>query len=343
MSAVASAQTCDPERLGNTPTKRFIIHDDATVTDRVTGLVWTRCAVGQTWADGTCNDTSIKQLRSWFSWQGALDYVANMDHKRPGWTGYSTPIAGVTNKEELKEWRLPTIQELRTLIDRHCENPAINLEVFPNAPAWGFWSASEFSEGPDYAWQVDFKTGETSAHLKVGVSYHLRLVSGSLIPTSKKREAATESAAARWDDGIHDPANPDLELLQHPDDVTGTLPRDGRGEEDWAKALIDGVIKPRASRDGAAEMVVWDQDLIFKETATMPHVRFPHKLHSMWLACENCHDQIFPARFGQSDISMASIYQGRDCGVCHGKVAFSPNNCERCHSIEHAGSGPRWW
>lgn len=325
----AQAQQCDPNQLDNMPTSRFVIHDNGTVTDRVTGLDWQRCAVGQTWDGQTCAEDLKKQVRSWFSWNDAHRVVARLPEamKREG-------------------WRMPTVQELRTLLARHCTDPAINTEVFPNAPSWFFWSDTEYKENPDYAWQVDFNTGETNAHLKVSVSYHLRLVRGSLLPTSKKRnpgEQASEALLSVWDDGIHDVDNPDLGLLQRPDESTRELPRDTRGQVDWAKSLLEGDIAPRATRRGDGEMVVWDQDILFKETAHMPYVRFPHKLHSMWLACENCHDQIFPAKQGAVDISMAAIYQGQYCGVCHGKVAFTPNSCERCHSVLHAGSPKKWW
>jgi len=330
LSGVAAAQVCDQAAYDNMPTERFVYIEEGVARDRVTGLEWQRCALGHDFVDGGCRDDPKKQVRSWFSWDDAQKEVLRLQ-ANPKYEG----------------WRLPTAQELRTLIYRRCQDPAINQEVFPNPPAWFFWTSTAFSDNPDYAWQVDFKTGEINAHLKSSISYNVRLVRGSLLPSSRKREEkpgdARDPRLAAWDDGIHDTADADILLLQHPDQALAGLPRDGHDRVDWAKVLVDGLIEPRATREGDGEMVVWDQDILFTETASMPHVLFPHKLHSMWLACENCHDAIFPAQRGVTDISMGSIYSGEHCGVCHGKIAFTPNSCERCHSVLHEGSPTKWW
>lgn len=323
-SMFAQAQQCDQSQRNNAPTERFVIHDDLTVTDRITGLDWQRCAIGQGWDGQRCTDGK-KQTVAWFSWASAKQQAEQL----------------------LDEgWRLPTVHELRSLISRHCKDPAINIEVFPNAPSWGYWSISEFSQNADYAWQVDFKTAKITAQIKTGETSHVRLVRGRVLPPSRQStQPATEAQRLQklWDDGVHDPDNPELELLEHPQEVFSALPKDSRGDVDWAKSLNSGAIAPRTNRDADADMVVWQQDILFKDTAGMAHVKFPHGTHSQWLACENCHDQIFAPQKGAADISMGSIYSGQHCGVCHGKVAFSPTNCERCHSVMHKGAGEKWW
>ncbi len=329
VSGSALAQTCEPSERDNVPSQRYVINSDGTVTDRVTALIWQRCAVGQTWTGSSCDEDRKQQVRSWFSWKDA-----NREAER------------LHDTNRFKDWRLPTAQELRTLVSNKCTDPSINTEMFPGAPSWFFSTISQYSVNDQYAWRVDFKKGVTESHLKSGTSYHIRLVKGDVLATARKRnstKSATDEELAQWDDGIHDINNPDLLLLQKPKEVTRDLPKDSRGEVDWAAALLTGAIQPRAIREGGADMVVWDQDIIFTETATMPHVRFPHKLHSMWLACENCHDEFFGTSKGQADISMESIYQGRHCGACHGRVAFSPNSCERCHSVLHEGAPTKWW
>ena len=321
---LSQAQLCDENQRENTPPERFVIHADQTVTDRVTGLDWQRCAIGQGWNDGVCSN-SEKQTQAWFSWQSAQQ---------------------VSPALLAQGWRLPTVHELRSLMSRRCKDPTINVEVFPNAPSWGFWSISEFSQNADYAWQVDFKSGKINAQLKTGSTSHVRLVKGRVLPPSRestKPASENERLQQLWDDGIHDPSNPDLEMFQHSTSVFQPLPKDTRGDVDWAKSLNIKAISPRTSLRGEAEMVVWEQDILFQDTAAMPYVKFPHSTHSQWLACENCHDQIFAPQKGVADISMESIYSGQHCGVCHGKVAFSPTNCERCHSVVHEGSGEKWW
>jgi len=319
------AQQCDPSLTATTPSQRFIASEN-TVQDRVTGLFWQRCVIGQTWNGETCLDDNRKQIRSWFAWQDANNEIRRLQQK-PAYKG----------------WRLPSLAELKTIIEKRCHDPSINLEVFPNGPAWQFWTSDELSSNKAYVWRIDFKNGNIGSDLKTNYSYHIRLVKGELFSYKMQNRTSDNRDLSAWDDGIHDLNNPDISTLQTLSKATQGFPIDTRGEVDWAKALKNQTINPRASVDGKASMQVWENDIIFTETQTMPHVKFPHKLHSMWLACENCHDEFFKARIKSSNISMESIYAGKDCGVCHGKVAFSPNSCERCHSILHPGSPIKWW
>lgn len=144
-------------------------------------------------------------------------------------------------------------------------------------------------------------------------------------------------------DDLHDPANPDLKLLQDPAQALASFPVGLKGQVDWVRAINEGVITPRASLDGTAEMNVLDQDIIMTNTRNMPHVRFPHRPHTQWLACENCHPGVFVAKAGGNGISMNEIFRGRFCGTCHGRVAFNIYTCQRCHSVPHGDSPKQWW
>lgn len=136
------------------------------------------------------------------------------------------------------------------------------------------------------------------------------------------------------EDGIHDPTNITVKYLQQPYDAMGSFPRDKAGIVDWVKTLEQGLIDPRMSVDGTGEMFPVDFDIIFTNTASMPNVRFPHRQHTEWLTCANCHPAIFIPQKGANPVSMNEIIQGKYCGVCHGKVAFPPTlNCGRCHSV----------
>lgn len=136
------------------------------------------------------------------------------------------------------------------------------------------------------------------------------------------------------EDGIHDPENAAVKVLQEPYESMKDFPRDDQGIIDWVKVLDQGLIDPRKSLTGEEEMFPVDFDIIFKNTGSMPHVRFPHQPHTEWLTCANCHPLIFIPQKGANPISMQAIIQGEYCGVCHGKVAFPPTmNCGRCHSV----------
>ncbi len=135
-------------------------------------------------------------------------------------------------------------------------------------------------------------------------------------------------------DGIHDPTDEAVRVLSEPYDDMKNFPRDNAGEIDWVQALEKGYIDPRKSRDGKQQMFPVNFDIIFTNTQSMPYVRFPHKQHTEWLTCANCHPMIFLPQKGGNPITMSAIIQGKYCGVCHGKVAFSPmKNCGRCHSV----------
>jgi len=136
------------------------------------------------------------------------------------------------------------------------------------------------------------------------------------------------------DDGIHDPTAETVNVLQPPYEAMANFPRDSQGIVDWVQTLEQGYINPRKTLTGDGDMFVADFDIIFKNTSSMPYVRFPHKQHTEWLTCANCHPLIFIPQKGANPISMSAIIQGQYCGVCHGKVAFPPTmNCGRCHSV----------
>ncbi len=144
------------------------------------------------------------------------------------------------------------------------------------------------------------------------------------------------------EDGIHDPTNDAVRVLQEPVEAMADFPRDNSGVIDWVKTLDEGLISPRASKLGDEEMHAVDFDVIFKNTQSMPYVRYPHKQHTEWLTCENCHPQIFLPQIGGNPVTMSAIMQGEYCGVCHGKVAFPPSkNCGRCHSVPRENPGLR--
>jgi len=144
-------------------------------------------------------------------------------------------------------------------------------------------------------------------------------------------------------DEIHDTVNDAIDVLQDPTRAMARFPRDRRFQVDWVQTLKQGLIEPRANLLGTSEMTSMDLDILMKNTQSMPWVKFPHSAHTQWLACENCHPKIFIPKEDANPISMNKVLRGEYCGVCHDKVAFSLFICERCHSVPHAGSGPKWW
>ena len=97
------------------PDREFIDMDNGVVQHAHTGLQWSRCAVCQSWSSGRCQGATEV-----FYWNEAGDAIEQLNR-----TGQ---LAGHT------DWRLPTVEELATLIEKCRQAPAINTDIFPNTP-----------------------------------------------------------------------------------------------------------------------------------------------------------------------------------------------------------------
>ncbi len=149
MGTVNAAQTCNADVTATAPASHFTINADNTVTDNTTGLTWMRCSLGQTGSD--CSGGSAVE----YAWAEALNEVAN-DHIG---------------------WRVPNINELRSIVELQCYNPAINLTIFPNTVSSYYWSSSPHASNNGSAWGVSFSNGDALSGHKSNSRY-VRLVRG---------------------------------------------------------------------------------------------------------------------------------------------------------------------
>ena len=143
-------------------------------------------------------------------------------------------------------------------------------------------------------------------------------------------------------DGVHDPKSPAVKLLQDPREALAPLAPDTAGNQvRWMEALIKGQIKPRSriTPDPRADELR-ETEIFLNLNGGTPIVRFPHKQHTLWLDCANCHDEIFKREVGGTRLDMRRILQGEQCGVCHGAVAFPLTECNRCHNTSRIGFQP---
>jgi c(7)-type cytochrome triheme protein len=145
------------------------------------------------------------------------------------------------------------------------------------------------------------------------------------------------ASEAQWTplarDQVHDPESPALKSLQEPSQALSSLPGDNAGNRvDWMRALNERVITPRAKLDADAPVRLREDDILLNLRGGMPIVRFPHRSHTQWLDCSNCHEQLFKSQAGANRLSMFQILQGEQCGVCHGAVSFPLTECMRCHN-----------
>jgi len=136
-------------------------------------------------------------------------------------------------------------------------------------------------------------------------------------------------------DGVHDTANPGIKLLQEPREALANMPPDEVGNRvRWVKALQEGYINPRTNILPDTPIRVLNLDILMPRTAEAPMVLFPHKQHTEWLDCSNCHEALFKYKAGTTkNLNMFAVLQGEFCGRCHGAVAFPLTECKRCHSV----------
>lgn len=124
------------------PNPRFARNPDLTVTDRLTGLVWT--SGGKAPGPAACNPGTRK------SGQDALDHVKCLNANR---------------HLGKNDWRLPNRNELASLVDHGQPNNAawLNTQGFSGVQAGGYWSSSTYVPTPRNAWGVNMHDGaETS-------------------------------------------------------------------------------------------------------------------------------------------------------------------------------------
>ncbi|MGY6630142.1 MAG: Lcl C-terminal domain-containing protein [Wenzhouxiangella sp.] len=135
-----------------TPSAEFSDLGNGRVLHRPTQLIWARCALGQTWNGSAC--TGTPELMGWAAALNAADQAE---------------LAGLSN------WRLPNRNELNAIVESRCHDPAINGEIFPDAPALDFWSSSP-AQG-DSVWRINFGQGELLVR-PAAETAAVRLVSG---------------------------------------------------------------------------------------------------------------------------------------------------------------------
>nr|WP_320134108.1 DUF1566 domain-containing protein [uncultured Holophaga sp.] len=116
------------------PDARYVI-DGSEVRDKETGLVWQRCTYGRHWVKGKGSLGRAETL----NWASALE--AGRDG-----------------------WRLPTKEELETLVNTAGGQELFNRKVFPDVGldgTWWYWSSTPYPKDAAGAWGVHFKDGRS--------------------------------------------------------------------------------------------------------------------------------------------------------------------------------------
>jgi len=144
------------------PNAHAVFTADYTTTDNATGLVWKTCSEGKTGAG--CAGTATT-----YTWHDSINACSALNTANAG-SGY----AGRT------DWRLPTIQELKSLPLYGATLPSIDTLFFPGTPAANHWAATTSAGGPANAWFVSFSTGGFIDSAVKTSAMVVRCVSGDL-------------------------------------------------------------------------------------------------------------------------------------------------------------------
>lgn len=139
---ILAGSICDEYIDNDWPNSRYTVEtisSDAIVTDNRTGLMWKQCSEGLSATN--CVAGSINT----YTWQQALEVPAA--ENVTGFAGYT-------------DWRLPNIEEIRSLAAKNCYFPSINQIAFPNTESTWYWSSSPYAENADRSWILSFSFGD---------------------------------------------------------------------------------------------------------------------------------------------------------------------------------------
>lgn len=148
------AASCTNKIPASSPDDRFTIKNDGTAIDNTTNLMWMRCSIGTIWNGNTC---TFDGIYTFLTWSEALTYASSSTYG------------------DYSDWRLPNIQELRSIVEVSCY-PTINSNVFDINQNFNYWSSTTSERNHHRAWVVMFANGISIDNNEKENSNHVRLV-----------------------------------------------------------------------------------------------------------------------------------------------------------------------
>ncbi|MET4578454.1 IPTL-CTERM sorting domain-containing protein [Ottowia thiooxydans] len=184
---VHARQSCSAALPQATPGSDFEDAGPGMVLHKPTGLIWKRCAEGMTWDGHQCRGNFET-----YTWSGSFKRVEAVNRSesyarvirpdQPEWVrwlggapaGALKPGAKEIESLGASDWRLPNVNELLSIVETQCREPASNVQQLPDSHSSDplvnfltdtqvferpFWSASPAAESQRHAWQVNLLLG----------------------------------------------------------------------------------------------------------------------------------------------------------------------------------------
>ena len=158
------AQIFEDKKVDKWADSRYSIeHNGKVVVDKITGLIWSKCILG---LSGDNCKTGRAQVVTFYE---------------------AIVIAKKYKIEDLNVWRVPTKEELLTLLAFNKEQLKINSNIFPNTPKYWFWTITNDSGNSSRAFALNFSLGYQRLDNKYD-RYYLRLVKTNKITNTSTEE-----------------------------------------------------------------------------------------------------------------------------------------------------------
>jgi parallel beta-helix repeat protein len=156
----------------------LVINTDETVTDTFTGLMWQK-----------------ESTETRMTWQNAIEYCENM------------------SLSDYNDWRLPTMHELRSIVNYLKYYPAMNQDFFSGILSSFYWSSTSNANFTGNAWGVQFYNGINNNYAKDSSNY-VRAVRGGQNRLFDHLVIGSPEQASKWQPGDKMPIKWDTQNIQ---------------------------------------------------------------------------------------------------------------------------------